>query len=303
MNISITHHNAIAELARLANQRAKCSLFTLGANDSIVRHCRRDAGPAELLSLRPVSIAVRTNDPTLAGKVDEIGFDEYGEAWFVEEQGTSIYSGLLVEKAADLDAGNWSTLRALADRVQRALMLRAATVRPSYRSIPRSSIPPGFSLAPIALRDRLRGYCLAGVGEQIDRKDAYAKLLSRGQLFDLPVRLIAGSTGECHQNSLRYWADRPAECSVATGYTVDPEAGMWHQHSWIVQGGEILETTPLRGLYYGYVLSDVEAFTFFHFEIVQRNPDTELSLAMKKFLVAHGEAMSRELRQGASSAP
>jgi hypothetical protein len=49
--------------------------------------------------------------------------------------------------------------------------------------------------------------------------------------------------------------------AVATGYAL-AEDGLWREHSWIVDGTGVVETTGVWLAYHGHVLDDAEARRF-----------------------------------------
>jgi len=119
----------------------------------------------------------------------------------------------------------------------------------------------------LALIKKLLGFggyeaCLAYVEE-----DA-GKLLYRGQLwYGDKVLLIKGEPVHCHGNTCDLWEQnrKGHEVAIATGYGLSRD-GLWRQHSWLMQrttrGVKVVETTVKRIAYFGFVMTEDEAFGF-----------------------------------------
>ena len=85
------------------------------------------------------------------------------------------------------------------------------------------------------------------------------RLLARGRYHSGEARLKRLEPGQCHQNACDLY--RPGRNKIATGYALSDD-GLWRQHSWIVTGEKITETTERRLAYFGYVLTEQEAAQF-----------------------------------------
>lgn len=95
-------------------------------------------------------------------------------------------------------------------------------------------------------------------------EDDLDKILSRAILFaDNKVTLMKGRENQCHFNSAMCWDANRDISSIATGYAL--LNGMWVQHSWVLHDttGDIIETTSKRDAYFGFILSQEEAETFY----------------------------------------
>lgn len=90
-----------------------------------------------------------------------------------------------------------------------------------------------------------------------------AKILERGRTFaGASARKQEGIPSRCHENVAHLWQE--GENQICTGYALSAD-GLWRQHSWLLeQDGTVVETTELRELYFGYVLTDDEAGEFFY---------------------------------------
>ncbi len=88
---------------------------------------------------------------------------------------------------------------------------------------------------------------------QIDNEPDIDLLLSSGHLFaGRDVEMVEGDVNNCHKNSEWMVKDDPT-LQLATGYVYSQD-GLWRQHSWVMRGDTILETTPVsRAAYWGVV--------------------------------------------------
>lgn len=97
-------------------------------------------------------------------------------------------------------------------------------------------------------------------------EDDLNALLDRGSILggtatDREFSLKAGEPGQCHTNAALGWRSAPGEYTIATGYGLS-EDGIWRQHSWLMRGECVVETTVSRLLYYGFELTESEAEVF-----------------------------------------
>jgi hypothetical protein len=86
----------------------------------------------------------------------------------------------------------------------------------------------------------------------------------RGKVFTPKrVSLMRGAPNGCHANAAANWSSNPGQHKIATGYALTKDDQMWRQHSFNVgPDNRIIETTVIRQLYFGYVLTDTEAIKF-----------------------------------------
>lgn len=94
-----------------------------------------------------------------------------------------------------------------------------------------------------------------------------AAFLERAETSTGPVRKGRGRAGHCHENAATYYRRNPERYRIVSGFgmTQDKDGvGCWRPHSWIfdTKTKQIVETTPARDLYYGVLLTDVEADDF-----------------------------------------
>lgn len=93
------------------------------------------------------------------------------------------------------------------------------------------------------------------------------KLLERGKIISGKPRLIKKGMrpSRCHQNSIyyhnRYTKQKP-ELRIVTGWALTEDDGFWRQHTWLVNKNEIIETTVIRQVYFGFVLEGRELDDF-----------------------------------------
>jgi len=89
----------------------------------------------------------------------------------------------------------------------------------------------------------------------------FKDLLNKGQLIKGKVIFKPMAPCQCHSNCAQIWDKNPKTCRIATGWALSTD-GIWRQHTWILKGKAVIETTELRTLYYGIVLADEEANNF-----------------------------------------
>ena len=87
------------------------------------------------------------------------------------------------------------------------------------------------------------------------------KILKRGQLFKFHFVLQKMESSRCHSNCAHLWDRKPKEYKIVTGWALSDD-GIWRQHTWLLKGKAIVETTSPREKYYGFVLTDEEANQF-----------------------------------------
>ena len=87
------------------------------------------------------------------------------------------------------------------------------------------------------------------------------KLLKRGKPLKGRVKMMLGNPNECHRNSALCWDANRDQSQIATGYALSQD-GYWRQHSWVMAGSKIVETTQKRVLYFGFKLTPQEAEVF-----------------------------------------
>lgn len=87
-------------------------------------------------------------------------------------------------------------------------------------------------------------------------------ILRDGTLFEQPVRQTRGEPCHCHFNSAALWAKNIKNTQIVTGYGLSLRTGTWDNHSWILKGRYLIETTETRDKYFGIVLQPFEALRF-----------------------------------------
>jgi hypothetical protein len=71
-------------------------------------------------------------------------------------------------------------------------------------------------------------------------------VVDRGRAFPLEgLHTRVMQANRCHHNVARLWYRTRGRVKVATGYAL-ADNGYWYQHSWGVDGGHVIETTPTR---------------------------------------------------------
>lgn len=130
-----------------------------------------------------------------------------------------------------------------------------------------------LEIGMVTLERRLQEYAPNSIMQyrEYDIKEM-VKILDRGYfMYGQRAREMIGRAGQCHRNSAELWELNHKEFSVwiCTGYALSKN-GMWYQHSWLVLKNdrklmEVIETTPVRRVaYYGFALTDAEAWEFYH---------------------------------------
>jgi len=87
------------------------------------------------------------------------------------------------------------------------------------------------------------------------------KILSRGKLIEKPVKLTGDPSSRCHSNSARIWYNNQDDCRIVTGWALSDD-GLWRQHTWVIVGDDLLETTSERLKYFGFILNEMESLNF-----------------------------------------
>ena len=87
------------------------------------------------------------------------------------------------------------------------------------------------------------------------------KILSWGRLWNGAVKVVKGLPRNCHENVAKLWRKHPRRYHIATGWALS-EDGLWRQHSWIIHGDTVVETTIPMEKYFGFVLTPLEAQRF-----------------------------------------
>jgi len=88
------------------------------------------------------------------------------------------------------------------------------------------------------------------------------KILSWGWLWSGDnVRVDGGTPCNCHGNVAELWRSNPERYRIMTGWSLSDD-GLWRQHSWIIDGDTLIETTIPREKYFGFVLTPLEAQQF-----------------------------------------
>lgn len=115
--------------------------------------------------------------------------------------------------------------------------------------------------------DKLENKLLSLGGDTVrpanDTQGEINSMLSKGQLYST-VNLRRHKKGmrpnSCHSNSV-FLSEVKKTYRVVTGYGLT-EYGTWYQHSWLTNGKNIIETTYIFEMYYGYELKGFELDNF-----------------------------------------
>lgn len=82
------------------------------------------------------------------------------------------------------------------------------------------------------------------------------RLLTRGELWSgRKDRMQRMQHNRCHENSVRLWEGKKGD--LVNGFALSRD-GLWREHTWIVNGDMVIETTEPRAAYYGARLTEEE---------------------------------------------
>ena len=97
------------------------------------------------------------------------------------------------------------------------------------------------------------------------------KILDRGRFYPGRSKMMVGEPSQCHRNSCELWRNnhKDLDITIATGYALSAD-GIWRQHSWLVHRYQtatqhrtrIIETTVKRLAYFGFEMTEDEAYEF-----------------------------------------
>jgi hypothetical protein len=97
--------------------------------------------------------------------------------------------------------------------------------------------------------------------------DLAAALVLRGRPFAEPLRLRRGFMHECHRNAAEVWGQDPRRYKLCSGYGLAGD--VWLEHSWVLDGGNLIETTFPMEAYFGVILSDAESCASWFYNFLQ----------------------------------
>jgi hypothetical protein len=86
------------------------------------------------------------------------------------------------------------------------------------------------------------------------------KIMKRGEIIDLPVKMQRMRSSNCHQNTSELYHDKRID-AIATGWVLNDDC-VWRQHTWGLKDDHIIETTEKRKKYFGVILNDKEGMRF-----------------------------------------
>jgi hypothetical protein len=109
------------------------------------------------------------------------------------------------------------------------------------------------------LQDKLLS--LGGDWVALEPECDFEDLMQKGQLFKGKVILKPMAPCNCHSNCAQLWDKHPKTYKIATGWALSDD-GIWRQHTWLLKGKTIIETTLSRVMYYGIVFGDKESNLF-----------------------------------------
>lgn len=92
------------------------------------------------------------------------------------------------------------------------------------------------------------------------REPHLKKILDHGQLFKHRVKRHWMIPGQCHRNAAKLWGKDVSGTTIVTGYARYGE--FWQQHSWVLKGDRLVETTFRVDDYFGVALDEFTALKF-----------------------------------------
>jgi hypothetical protein len=136
------------------------------------------------------------------------------------------------------------------------------TKRPMKTVVPKPPPPP--TPTPEEFHATLEAKLLAIGGTGVvwqDHEPHLALLVASGRLFEESVTLKKGRKSQCHTNAAGMWSRDVDYNQLATGYALNDD-GLWRQHSWVISGKTLYETTTPRTKYFGVILEGTPAMDF-----------------------------------------
>jgi hypothetical protein len=104
---------------------------------------------------------------------------------------------------------------------------------------------------------------LGGSGVLLHPTEPYAvQLVERGKEFKQGIRLLPGELHFCHSNVAELWSRDIFKAQIVTGYAIGRTNNKWIEHSWILNGKSIIETTLPFDRYFGVSLGLAESIRF-----------------------------------------
>jgi len=136
-------------------------------------------------------------------------------------------------------------------------------LKPDHAASLREKARPFLEKSPmlVELRKRLLEY--GGLEVVYQPEPHLTELLARGQVFTThrllrrPIEVC-----RCHGNSALIWHLSQGRTKIVRGYVLCDD-GLWRQHSWGLENGRVIETTPVRRVrYVGFEMTHSEAVRF-----------------------------------------
>ena len=126
-----------------------------------------------------------------------------------------------------------------------------------------------FILAQPRLRLLRRRLLVIGGQEVVLERDPHLEeLLARAQVWRrVTPRKIPGTVNSCHENAARAYVKAPAKQQIVAGWALHGDDVVWRQHSWVLRGDQLCETTSPAKIYFGVVLDEAETARFVRGEL------------------------------------
>lgn len=106
------------------------------------------------------------------------------------------------------------------------------------------------------------------------REPHLKSLLAHGQLCKQRVKRHWMIPGQCHRNAAKLWGKDVSGTTIVTGYA--RWGDFWQQHSWVLKGDRLIETTFRVDDYFGMALDEFTALKFW-FENLAGNDEWRLT--------------------------
>jgi hypothetical protein len=100
------------------------------------------------------------------------------------------------------------------------------------------------------------------IGGQIQHDPDAEAMASRGKEFKGKPKMVSMTDGDCHWNVAKLYSENKID-TIVIGYAANSWG--WHQHTWGLKGGKIIETTPSNmsnTAWFGMELTPVEVERF-----------------------------------------
>lgn len=115
---------------------------------------------------------------------------------------------------------------------------------------------------------RRRLLAIGGHEVVLQRERHLEQQLARAQVWKrVTPRKIAGAGNQCHVNSASAYLKAPTKTQIVSGWALHSDDVVWRQHSWVLRGETLCETTVPAKIYVGVILDPEESVQFVRAEL------------------------------------